>query len=225
MTDELKLKIVQACATYADDLNEVKEMVGLLTKQPMQKMAEKKNYSHDGVYVIFKDDTYRPWSDVKLELDKLDTHKVQSIGIVYHGYSFAVAMKTLKYGKSVQLTKRVSARSTCCFALLSALDDLDMERNTKTLRDAELGFELKDGEYIPTLGQLRIMFKLEYVVDIALAFLGGEPFTGHNYWSSTARSINENYTVNFSDGDVSWAERCLSYMVRPVMKFNPNFVD
>lgn len=103
---------------------------------------------------------------------------------------------------------------------LHALDDFNGKANTEHLkRHGEFDFDLADDEWIPSLGELAIIFKNKEKINEALAYVGGDELVDDWYWSSTEFNANGAWYVNFSGGVVINLHKSYSYIVRPVCEF------
>lgn len=103
---------------------------------------------------------------------------------------------------------------------LHALDDFNGKANTEHLKKhGEFDFDLADDEWIPSLGELAIIFKNKKKINEALAYAGGDELVDDWYWSSTELSANDAWYVNFSIGTVNISNKLSSFVVRPVCAF------
>lgn len=72
-----------------------------------------------------------------------------------------------------------------------------------------------DDWYIPSCGQLSLIYMYLISVNNALLAIGGQQFnTSNNYWSSSERSANYAWRLDFSSGLVVHREKIVSFRVR-----------
>ena len=102
------------------------------------------------------------------------------------------------------------------------MQDYDGETNTQHLRKIGLNpqIKLKDGEYIPSLGELYIICLNQYAINEALKFVGGQPLAKDWYWSSTESSATYAWYLSLYDGYAdSYAKAAYKGSIRPVSAF------
>lgn len=227
MTDELKLDILHACALKANSIGEVQELIDLLTAKPIIKTVERKNRFHDGVYVIFKDDTYKEWNFVRLEIDKMDVKEVKGIGIVFHGFAFGVALYDLGFTSSLLLPDGTSEKDSPLYkSEIEALNDFNMINCNQHLKSAGLGVSLPTDCYVPTLGQLGAEYLFRKDLYEALATVGGEVLREEVYLSSSENSKIGAFGLSFASGYVGcYNKKTARSHFRPVFDFDPHFSD
>ncbi len=104
---------------------------------------------------------------------------------------------------------------------LHALDDFDGKDNTRHLkRHGDFAFKLEDDEWIPSLGELALIFKHKDSLNKALAYIGADEFADDDfYWSSTEHGAYVAWLVSFSSGNVYNYYRTYTGRVRPVAAF------
>ena len=102
------------------------------------------------------------------------------------------------------------------------MQDCDGETNTQHLRKIGLNpqIKLKDGEYIPSLGELYIICLNQYAINEALKFVGGQPLAKDWYWSSTESSAANAWGLILYDGTaINGTKAASKYRVRAVSAF------
>lgn len=172
-------------------------------------------------YVIFKDDTYRPWEEVSKELDKLDRNEVKAIGIRYRFHTFAISMTNLAVGETKLYKDGVKSydKYVTSDTMIDAIYDFDMEKSNRLLRASGLAFGLGTDEYIPTLGMLIVMCHYRTQLNEILEHLKGE-LLQDEYWSSSIDKQTCSFTVDFFNGIIQgYVNRKHTAYIRPVMKF------
>lgn len=175
VTDELKQRdhnfVRRACESVIRDhvLNELNIIVRSksekCTCENRVPSEEDKKKSTDGLYIIYKDGHVEPFTG--------DNSKdcVRYIGLKHRYMSFAIS---LTEHDSVQLldddSREKSGSETYYERKCDALFDIDGRGNTERLvaRNPKLKNLLKDGEYIPSLGQLNLM--AHYMDELNKAF-------------------------------------------------------
>lgn len=156
---------------------------------------------------IYPDGTYYVLSDKSLI--KADTENAKSfsdsiVGVaVKMGEKIAtVALHDAADGEDIAL-----ASGECGSApffhnnFIDAISDWNGEGNTKDYGDAlNPAIGLKDGQYIPSLGQLYFILLNIKAVNAALEAVGGSPLQKNWYWSSTEGSTFNSWSMIFIDG-------------------------
>ena len=157
----LRLEILKA---NGYDIRQAKAVVDFVVGEkahdiPAQHILE------DGVYIITKDGAVIPFID---EMQPAP-HDVEYVGIVQGKRSLAVALTDVK-GYAVTLTNNLDQTGESRYYIdryEESVRNYDGEANTQHLREIGLNpqIELKDGEYIPSLGELYILCLNQYVIN------------------------------------------------------------
>jgi hypothetical protein len=102
-----------------------------------------------------------------------------------------------------------------------SLFDIDGRGNTERLvaRNPKLKNLLKDGEYIPSLGQLNLMAHYMDELNKAFAYVSASPLSSTWYRSSTESSPSVAWYVDFSIGSAYYSDKYNSSRVRAVIDF------
>ena len=102
-----------------------------------------------------------------------------------------------------------------------ALMDWNGNENTKhiLIQNPQLTFILKEGEYIPSLGQLVFIWEHRNEINKALEFIGCNPLSQSYTWSSTERYNTDNWYLHFSDGYINDMPKLNGFVLRPVADF------
>lgn len=105
-----------------------------------------------------------------------------------------------------------------------AVTDYDGKINTEGLvkRGLNFRFQIPDDHFIPSLGQLYIMFALKCRLNEALEYVGHDPLADTWYWSSTEVSATYAWGLNFGNGGFSYGIKTNELRVRPVSAFIPS---
>ena len=89
--------------------------------------------------------------------------------------------------------------------------------DTRYIVEQGTDIKLAPNEYIPSLWELQIIYLNRYLVDKVLDFLGEEKLKDDWYWSSTSRSANNAWYLNFTYGyQHNNRKSTHRYRVRPV---------
>ena len=147
---------------------------------------------------------------------------IKSVGVVFQGHSFAVALTDLpKQYALVRDTKKCERESPLYKGEIDSIFDWDAEAHTKHIVEAGPDIPLKDGEFIPTAAMLVAMYRLMEDLNKALVYAGGEALkTDDYYWSSSEYGANSSWGLRFSNGGLSYYSKCYSSYVRPCTAFN-----
>lgn len=78
---------------------------------------------------------------------------------------------------------------------------------------------VKDGEYIPSLGQLNLMAHYMDELNKAFAYVSASPLSSTWYRSSTESSPSVAWYVDFSIGSAYYSDKYNSSRVRAVIDF------
>ena len=77
------------------------------------------------------------------------------------------------------------------------------------------------GWYIPTIGELYVMYLMKNQINKALEYIGVELIKDTWYWSSTEYSATDAWYLGFDGGYFSYGGKTDEDSVRPVSAFNP----
>ena len=167
----------------------------------------------DGVYICYNDghnelyDGNNPKDDVR------------GIGLVVGSHSLCVSLEDID---DTTLTNRDGESGYDKY--ISDWDlarmDYDGAENTKHIQEIGTGIKLADGEYIPSLGELYLIYLYKYKINDALSYVYGKQIADDWYWSSTENSATYAWYLNFSNGNQSYYNKSThQYRVRPVSAF------
>ena len=177
---------------------------------------EDKKESTDGLYIIYEDGHAEPFTGENFKKN------VRYIGLKHKDVSFAIS---LTEHDSVQLldddSREKSGSETYYERKCDALFDIDGRGNTERLvaRNPKLKNLLKDGEYIPSLGQLNLMAHYMDELNKAFAYVSASPLSSTWYRSSTESSPSVAWYVDFSIGSAYYSDKYNSSRVRAVIDF------
>ena len=100
-----------------------------------------------------------------------------------------------------------------------AAEDFKGPATTKRLIELGLKIDLPEGTYIPSAGELYLMYALKRKLDAALTYIGQEPFADEWYWSCSVRSATYAWGVRFDSGYLHTYTKTNEGRVRPVSAF------
>lgn len=189
---ELRYDLLQA---NRYDVEKAKQCYDFVQTEDTETPVANTDNQPEGIYLIYADG-HREQFNGNNEKDG-----VKYVGVVSHGHSFAVSL-TESEGQllpdDAKATKREDNYKTEC----EAIYDFDSAGNTaKLMQDnPKLADHLKEGEAIPALGVLVLMYLNRAAINAALSYVGGQTLTDNDYWSSTEYSEYGAWYVNFNDG-------------------------
>ena len=105
---------------------------------------------------------------------------------------------------------------------LEAVADWNGKANTEHLKQIGLNkkIQLKDGQYIPSLGEMYFIYLNRKAINEALEYVGGMPIDGLWYWTSTERSATYAWYLYLNFGHANYiAKATYTGRVRPVSAF------
>lgn len=170
----------------------------------------------NGIYLIYNNGHYEEFSGFNSKDD------IESVGVVFQGHSFAVALKDLPEQYAlVRDTDECEKDSPLYKGEIDAIFDWDAEAHTKHIVEAGTDIPLKDGELIPTAAMLVAMYRMREQLNKALEYAGGEPMkTDDYYWSSSETNQSNSWILNFGNGYLYNGYKYNSRYVRPCTAFN-----
>lgn len=177
------------------------------------------NLNDDGIYLIDV-----KGNAIKFVGDETETvHDIAYIGIVDGFKRLKVSVNEFEHVLQEDNFNRDSIKDYEGYIKceLDALMDWNGEENTKhiLLQNPALKDKLKEGEYIPALGQLAFIWYHRNQVNEALKFIGCKPLSQSYTWSSTEGSAYYAWGVNFSDGNTYYGYKYNADVVRAVAAF------
>ena len=171
-----------------------------------------KDYS-DGVYICYNDghnelyDGNNPKDDVR------------GIGLVVGSHSLCVSLRDID---DTKLTNRDDKSDYDKY--ISDWDlarmDYDGAENTKHIQEIGTDIKLANGEYIPSIGELYLIYLHKYKINKALSYVYGKQIADEWYWSSTEFSAGYAWFLNLGNGFQNGNSKASSQnRVRPVSAF------
>lgn len=184
----------------------------------MTEKNNRKDTAQNGVYLVYKDGSYKPFTGDNKTSDAKD---VKYIGVVYDGHAFCVSLKHLgsfPLREIVDYSRPYNDPHFVDFA--EAILGWDCVEKTKYIQKVGTSIPLEDGEYIPSLPMLAVMSSLLHPLSRAMKFVGGELFKFGSYWSCAERDCFEGYTLDMSDGEIEVDSKNNRCHIRPVALFD-----
>lgn len=226
MTTEEKdrLEIVKEVCSLQDCT--LQEIYNFIKTGEVAKHTEPKPINQtlaDGVYIVTKDGYADKFTGTNIILDC--DNPVIGIGVKQGNRGVIVALTDAANGKDVTLTTKKDTTSYDGYIpeFIDAVADWNGEANTAHLREIGLNpaIALKDGEYIPSVGEMYLIYTHRRGINAALRHVGGKEIPGIWYWTSTETSAASAWTLPLSNGTLSWYTKASSKTrVRPVSAFN-----
>lgn len=180
------------------------------------KEARVENEVGNGVYLIYDDGHHELFTGGN------GKDGIKSVGIVFDGHSFAIALKDLPEQYAlVRDTEMCDKGSPLYKGLADVIFDWDAEAHTKHIVEAGTDIPLKDGEFIPTAAILVAMYRMHETLNKALKYADGEPLkTDDYYWSSSEYSSGYSWILYFGNVNLYNYSKYRRGFVRPCTAFN-----
>lgn len=180
----------------------------------------------DGVYLVMRDGVCHKFTGTNIILDC--DNPVIGIGVKQGNRAVIVALKDAADGEDITLTAREDTTDYDGYidTRIDAVADWNGKANTEHLREIGLNpaIELKDGEYIPSVGEMYLIYTHRREINAALRHVGGEEIGALWYWTSTEGSAAYAWHLGLSNGYLNlWFTKASDKLrVRPVSAFNFN---
>lgn len=171
-----------------------------------------KDYA-DGVYICYNDghnelyDGNNPKDDVR------------GIGLVVGSHSLCVSLEDID---DTTLTNRDGESGYDKYISDGDLARMDYDgaENTKHIQEIGTDIKLADGKYIPSLGELYLIYLYKYEINKALSYVYGKQIADDWYWSCTEASAQRAWTLAFFNGlQGNLVKSSYQFRVRPVSAF------
>ena len=178
------------------------------------------NLKDDGIYLVDVNG-----NTVKFVGDKTDetVHRIAYIGIVEGSKRLKVSVNEFKKPLQDENFNRDTIKYYDGYIKygLDALMDWNGKENTKhiLIQNPQLMSFLKEGEYIPALGQLAFIWHHRNELNEALEFVGCNPLSQTYTWSSTEECDIYNWFLYFSNCSINNINKLNRFTVRPVADF------
>lgn len=230
-TDEKdRLEIVkEVCSLQDCTLQEIYNFVktGKAVTGPLPKTANNPEPAAlaGGVYIVTKDGRADKFTGTNLILDC--DNPVIGIGVKQGDRAVVVALTDAAGGKDITLTANEDTTDYDGYIpeYIDAVADWNGKANTDHLREIGLNpaINLKDGEYIPSVGEMYLIYTHRKEINAALRHVGGQEIPGKWYWTSTEDSATNAWNLTLSNGYLNWYTKASGKArVRPVSTLNFN---
>ena len=178
----------------------------------------------DGIYYVLADGSVVPFIPDMGADGNLDGSQVKYVGIKWGGRSLKVALHDAADGEEITLT---SSKDTTKYDgykgnYLDAVADWNGKANTEHLKAIGLNkkIELAAGEYIPSLGEMYLIYLNRKALNQALELIGSSPIKDDWYWTSTESSATYAWLLYLSTGSAGYGTKASrTNRVRPVSAF------
>lgn len=172
--------------------------------------------AEEGLFYILKDKSVASVSSLHL----LDKKSIIGVAIKAMGHVASVALHDAAGGKDVALIDddKECPETPAAYkkSFKDAIADWDGEGNTKRLRPyLNPKIELKDNEYIPSVGQMHLILTFINEINKSLVLAGGDELQAGYHWSSTEFSSYFAWYVCFGSGGTFYNYKYYYFTVRP----------
>ena len=150
----------------------------------------------EGVYLIYADGHAELYNG-----NNAHTESVKYIGV--DDGSHRIALSLYELGEHPLPTKR--GFSDKDFNYIQSNINAAYNFNGKActahlLKQGDFSFTLEEGEWIPSAGELALIYRFKDEINDALDYVEGDKLTDKWYWSSTEYSATIAWFINFSNG-------------------------
>lgn len=213
MTEEQRLRFI--LLMKAESVEKAQEYHNFIMsgESKYAKVGPIRERMEDGVYLIYSD------RHEKFNGNN-DKDGVKYIGVVHNGRSIAVGLNELgehrlPYDSDLEKDDWKYVKGD-----VFATNDFNGKANTEHLkRHGDFDFELKDGEWLPSIGELAMIVLFKDEVNKALEYVGGDEFLSDYYWSSTEYNAYIAWYINFSSANLLYNYKANNGRCRPVAAF------
>ena len=173
----------------------------------------------NGVYIVLKDGSHKSLT----EPVTYRKSEIAFVGLAHDGHTFGVHLCGSK-GRFplINTPGHTAPKDDLCFENeWDALMEWDFVKHTRHIQEIGTDIPLEEGEYLPTLACLMVMFHYQEQLNETLEFVGGKPIDfGSNIWSCLRNgSILAWYAYGF--GFFSGGGMCYTYQAVPLSLWNP----
>ena len=215
-----KIKMALLVMSHADVENARKayDFVMADSKEPANQEETTQSEMADGIYLITK--TGKP----VLFAPGCNKKDCVAVGIKLGSKSIAVALKDAADGKDIVLTDKEDKTKYDGYInnCTDAVADWNGKANTKHLEEIRLNEDIKleVGQYIPSVGEMYLIYLHKKALNEALKAVGGEPIADEWYWTSTESSTTGAWYLGLNIGGMlNGTKATHANHVRPVSAF------
>jgi hypothetical protein len=153
-----------------------------------------------------------------------DLLDVIAIGIKMGHRTIAVALKDAADGEEIMLTDGEDKTNWDGYKnnYTDAVADWNGKENTAHLDKIGLNKDLalESGQYIPSMGEMYLIYLHKKVLNAVLSYVGGEPIAADWYWTSTEYSATLAWYLYLDNGGMNGGTKATTTRrVRPVSAF------
>lgn len=165
----------------------------------------------DGVYIIYEDGSIKPF---KTSLSK---QNAKNVAFKFGPVSLIVCPYDIE-----NVTMECEDNSEPESGYVKRYSEAVAAYNGKVLTDGlvkrGLNFadKIPDNYFIPSLGELYVMYAMKNRINEALEWIGQETIDDASYWSSTENSASDAWLLNFVGGYFNGNGKTYAHRVRPV---------
>ena len=226
MTENQKLKMELlkqfAISDEPKTIEVCRQMYKFMVEDEGQAPASKPDTKQlkDGVYYVTTDGMAIPYSAVLTPPEDL-----KGIGVVMGERSIIVALTESPAGEETTLTTRKDPsdlKGNYIEKCIDAVADWNGRENTEHLKAVGLSdnIHLEDGQYIPSMGEMYLIYLNRKAINEALEKADGQPIADDWYWTSTEYSATYAWGLNLYSGDMfNYTKASYTLRVRPVSAF------
>ena len=200
------------------------------TDEAVEAKAEPRNTDSgavaDGVYAVFKDGSYIAAhlldADAKTNPE---TKNIVGVGIKQGERSLTVALHDCAGGEEITLTSDKDTTNEIAYYVDDTMDAVaDWNGKANTIHLQRIGLNpaivLKEGQWLPSVGEMYLIYTNLKAVNLALKLIGAEPLKRNWYWTSTEGSAAFAWNLYLSNGYLAWLGKAANKLyVRPVSAF------
>lgn len=174
----------------------------------------------DGVYYVTTDGMIIPYRAVLTPPEDL-----KGVGVVMGERSIIVALTESTAGEETTLATRkdtADLKGSYIEWCIDAVADWNGRENTEHLKAVGLNpaIRLRDDEYIPSMGEMYLIYMNRRTINVALEKANGQPLTNDWYWTSTEFSAASAWRLYLGSGLMANGTKAsYTYRVRPVSAF------
>lgn len=178
----------------------------------------------DGIYYVLADGSVVEFIPDMGVAGSLGSSPVRYVGIKWGNRSLKVALHDAADGKEICLTSDVDITIYDGYKdnYKDAVADWNGKVNTKHLKTIGLNkrIVLADNEYIPSLGEMYLIYLNLKGLNQALEAINGDPIKGDWYWTSTELNATYGWFLNLNYGyALTTTKKSYTLHVRPVSSF------
>lgn len=178
----------------------------------------------DGIYVVFADGKTEKFIGERLISTDAE---ITGIAVKQGDRGLIVALRDAADGEDITLTVKEDTTDYDGYidTLIDAVADWNGEANTAHLKEIGLNpaIKLKEGEHIPSVAEMYLIYTNRKAINTVLRFVGGEEIKGLWYLTSTEYSATYAWYLYLSTGYLYWCTKASNKgRVRPVSAFNFN---